>query len=254
MRILSGKKFIIWGTLMMLGCLPVARPADRPAGSGKDADRAVIGKIINSSGTFLNGVALPVEGTLTSGSTLKTEEHGTAQVRFSADTQVTLGERTSVSFESNAGRVVAEVASGSIAAWDPGKNALVLETTRYTIEPAGGPATYGVTMLPDKNTEVVARRGPVAITEKSSGRKYVLAEGHYAEVAGAGVPPSGQPQAQAGAATTAATTAGTAAPTGLLASGPAMFVISVGAGVGVGLGVAEGPLSEPGPPASPSAP
>lgn len=249
MCIPSSRKFMVWGALLMVGCLPVARLA----GAGKDAGKVVIGQIVNSSGTFLNGVALPVEGTLTSGSTLRTEEHGTAQVRFSVDTQVTLGERTSVSFQSKEGRVIAEIGSGSLAAWDPGKDALVLETSRYMIEPAEGPATYGVAMLPNKNTEVVARRGPVAITEKTSGRKYVLAEGHYAEVAGAGVPPSGQPQGQAGAATTATTTAA-AAPTGLLASGPAMFVISVGAGFGVGFGVAEGPLAAPGPPASPSAP
>jgi hypothetical protein len=253
MFILLSRKFTAWGALMVLGCLPLALANDHPASkAGKLAEGVVIGKVVSSSGAVLNGVAAPADSTLTSGSTLKTAERGTALVKFSSDSQASLGERTSVSFQGKTGRVIAEVTSGAVAARSPGKDVLVLETARYTVEPAGaGPAVYGVTMLPNKNTEVVARRGPVAIIEKTSGAKYVLREGHYAEVAGAGValpaPPAAQPQGQAAPAAAAA------APPGLLNSTPFVLVVSLGAGMGTAFGVAEGPLAPSGP-ASPSAP
>ncbi len=253
MSIPLSRKSTAWGALTVLGCLPLALANDHPGSkAGKLVEGVVIGQVVSSSGAVLDGAAAPAGSTLTSGSTLKTAERGTAFVKFSADTQATLGQRTSVSFQGKTGRVIAEVSSGTVAARAPGKDVLVLETPRYTVEPAGaGPAVYGVAMLPNKNTEVVARRGPVAITEKTSGARYVLREGHYAEVAGAGVippaPPASQPQGQAAPAATAA-----GASPGLLGSTLFIFVVSVGAGAGTAVGLAEGPLANG--PASASAP
>jgi hypothetical protein len=256
MSILLSRKSTLSGAVMVLVCLPLALANDHPEGSaGKVAGPAVIGEVVSSSGAVLNGLTALADGILTSGSTLKTAERGTALVKFSADTQATLGERTSVSFQGKVGRVIAEVTSGTIAARAAGKDTLVLETPRYTIKPAGaGTAIYGVAMLPGKNTEVVARRGPVSITEKTSGARYVLKEGHYAEVAGAGVtPPAGEPQGQGQAPSPAPAAAAAGAPPGLLSSTPFVFVLSVGAGVGTGFALAEGPLAPSGP-ASPSSP
>jgi hypothetical protein len=179
------RKFTAWGALISLACLPVAWAQDHTASTANNATAGVvIGQIVSASGATLNGVVARAGGTLTSGSTLETAERGTALVKLSADTQATLRQKTSVNFQEKSGRVVAEVISGTITARAPSKNALVLETPRYTIEPAGaGPAIYGTAMCGGINTEVAARRGPVALTEKTSGtRFFVLKEGQCALV------------------------------------------------------------------------
>jgi len=215
--------------------------------SGHTEQPAVIGQILNSSGATVDGLPIPASGTVVSGETISTAKDGNAVVDLSPGTRLNLDENTSVSFAGRPSHVSAEVTKGAVTARTSGKDALLVETPRYVIEPTDpGPSAFLVTILPERNTEIAARRGSVRITEKSTGQKYVLAQGHFAKVAGADA--AMPPQAQ-----TAATAATAGAPPGLLGSPVAMFVISVGAGVGTGFAIGEGALSEPGP-ASPSAP
>jgi hypothetical protein len=200
-----------------------------------------IGTIVRSSRANLSGVAVPGEGTLTAGALLSTDKGGSAWVRFSAETQAGLSEGTSVRFETASGHVLAQLSSGTMAAKSSGKSPLVVETPRFTVEPAEGKAVYVVALLPDDTTIVSARQGDVSVTEGKSGKKHFLPAGHYAKISNA---PAGTP-AQAGSA------AAGAAP-GLLNDTPLVFAISVGAGLGTGFGIAEGPLGVG--PASPSAP
>lgn len=202
-----------------------------------------VGEIIRSSNTSLNGVIVPEQGTVRPGSVLATGEHGSALVQFSPDTQVNLLERTSVTFRDDAGRLSAEMSSGTLGAKSLGKEPLVVETPAYEIGPAGQKgAIYVVAMLPDLTTVVSARRGPVSILQKSSGESYVLSEGHYAKIANApqGIPPQTSQNGRGG-------------PPPALAGPPGkVFIISVAAGVGVAIILDQTVLSSPA--VSPSAP
>jgi hypothetical protein len=202
-----------------------------------------VGEIIRSSDTSLNGVAVPEGGIVTPGSVLATGEHGSALVQFSPDTQVNLLERTSVTFRSDAGRLSAQMSSGTLGAKSLGKEPLLVETPFYEIGPAAPEgAIYVVAMLPDLTTVVSARKGSVSILQKSSGEKYVLSEGHYAKIADApqGVPPQ-----------TSQNTRGGAAPA-LLGPPGRLFIIAVGAGVGIAVILDQTVLAPPA--VSPSTP
>lgn len=204
----------------------------------------VIGTIVQSSGATLSGIAVPSQGTLVTDAVLNTASGGSAWVRFSPDLQAGLSEETSVSFDNADGYISAHLSSGTVAAKSSGKQELVVDTRGFRIEPAQGKAqgkaVYVVALLPDNTTIVSARRGNVAVTETSSGKKHLVPEGHYAKISSA---PAATP-GQAGAAA--------AASPGLLNSTPVLFAIGLGSGLGVGFGVAEGPLGLS--PASPSAP
>lgn len=201
----------------------------------------VIGTIMQSVGATLSGIALPSQGTLVTDAVLSTAQGGSAWVRFSADLQAGLSEQTSVSFDTAGGQIWAHLSSGTIAAKSVGNETLAVETSRLKVGPAQGKAVYVVALLADSTTIVSARRGNVAVTETSSGKKHLIPEGHYARISNA---PAAAP-AQGGAAAAAASP-------GLLNSTPVLFAIGVGSGLGIGFGVAEGPLGLS--PASPSAP
>ncbi len=185
------------------------------------------GEIIRSSDTLLNGVTVPDLGTVTAGSSLVTGDHGSALVQFSPDTQVNLLEKTSVTFRTGTDRLSAQMSAGTLGAKSLGTEPLVVETPNYEIGPAARQgAIYVVAMLPDLTTIVSAREGSVSITQKSSGDKYVLAEGHYAKIADG---PQGIPPQQA-------STNGPGGPPPGLANAPGkLFVIAVGSGVGISL-------------------
>lgn len=183
-----------------------------------------VGEIIRSSDASINGVTVPEEGTVTPGSVLATGEHGSALVQFSPDTQVNLLERTSVTFRNDAGRLTAQMSSGTLGAKSLGTEPLLVETPTYQIGAATSEgAIYVVAMLPDLTTVVSARKNSVSILQKSSGEKYVLSEGHYAKIADdpQGIPPQTSQNRRGGA------------PPPLLGSPGEMFIIAVGSGVGI---------------------
>ncbi len=202
------------------------------------------GEIVRSSEASLNGVAVPESGTVTPGSVLATGEHGSALVQFSPESQINLLEKTSVAFRDDAGRLTAQMSAGTIGVRSLGTEPVLVETPAYQIGPsADAGALYVVAMLSDSTTIVSARRGSVAIVQRSSGQKYVLSEGHYAKLAGdpQAVPPQ---TAQSGAAG--------GPPAGLLAAPGALFVIGVGSGAGVAVVLDKTVLAPPA--VSPSTP
>lgn len=210
-------------------------------------NQEVIGTIVKSYRASLAGITIPDQGTLTTNAVLSTTKGGSAWVRFSKNTQAGLSEHTSVRFRSERNGVVGKISSGTIAAKSVGKDALVIETPKFRIEPAPGrQALYMVAMLSDNTTIISARRGNLAVTDTRSGKRYLVPEDHYAKISNAPAGTPGQaaaPSGQAGAA---------AAPPGLLNSTPVIFALSLGSGMAVGFGVAEGPLGLGS--ASPSAP
>lgn len=184
---------------------------------------AGVGEIVRSSDASLNGVTIPESGTVTPGSTLATGERGNALVQFSPDSQINLLGKTSVSFRSDPDKLTAEMSSGTIGVRSFGTEPVQVETQGYKIGPAASAgAIYVVAMLPNWTTIVSARRGSVSIEQRSSGQKYVLAEGHYAKVADG--PQAAPPQTAA---------QGPGGPPPALLGPSAAFLLGVGAGVGV---------------------
>jgi len=201
-----------------------------------------VGEIIRSSNTSINGVAVPVQGTVTPGAVLKTAADGSALVQFSTETQINLSGNTSVSFRTDDNRLTAEMSAGTVGAKSLGKDPLAVETPQFRIEPSMQKAIYVVALLPDQTTIVSARQGSVTVVQKASGEKYVVSEGRYARVASGDppVPPEPTPR-QAGGP-----------PKGLGNSPTKLIILSAGAGVGLALILAYTVL-EPAP-ISPSAP
>jgi hypothetical protein len=148
------------------------------------AHTAEVGLIIRSTNASVGGIAVPEQGPVTPGSTLRTTASGGALVEFSLGTQINLLENTSVSFHSEPGQLVAELSSGTLGAKSVGDDTLIVRTHDLQIEPTnGGKAIYLVATQPDNTAIVSARQGPVLITQRWSSQKYVLAEGYYAKVA-----------------------------------------------------------------------
>ncbi len=153
----------------------------------------VIGQVILSSRASVGDVALPGEGTLLDNDLVRTQKDGRAVVDFPEKVRAAVGEETSVRFRKSAGRLVADLDSGTVITLKQNQAALRVETPKYTVEPKeGGRAIYKVALLPDHSTTVAAASGNVVITERASGRRYELREGSYASIsaAAAGVPAS----------------------------------------------------------------
>ena len=83
----------------------------------------------------INGVMVPEQGMVPSAAVLSSGEGGSALVRFSSGNQVNLLDSTSVTFQSESGRLSAEMSSGSLGARSFGQEPLVVETPGYGIEP-----------------------------------------------------------------------------------------------------------------------
>jgi ferric-dicitrate binding protein FerR (iron transport regulator) len=154
------------------------------------ANASGVGLIIRSTNASVDGTAVPEQGSVPPGSTLRTATSGSALVEFSLGTQVNLLENTSVSFRNEPGQLVAELSSGTLGAKSVGDETLIVRTRDLQIEPVNqGKAIYVVAMQPDNTAIVSARQGPVSITQRSTSKKHVLTEGHDAKVADA---PQGQ--------------------------------------------------------------
>src|SRR5215831_8113447 len=146
----------------------------RPATGGQQA----IGQIISSSGASVGGVPVPGPGTVLAGDTLSTAKGGTALVKISASTQVSLAEGTIVNFSNPSGHPLARILSGIVLADTDGPDSLNIETPRCRIAPAqAGKATYLVSVSPDGSSTLTARHGTALVTEISSGRSNILPEG-----------------------------------------------------------------------------
>ncbi len=215
----------------------------------------VIGKIVGSSGAFLDEIKIPNEGTILTGDRLKTEKGGGALVRLSATTQVSLSEETAVLFYKNADKVSVKVSSGTLLVETLGNNPAVVETAQYVTEPAEqGKAIYLVAVLPDKSAVITARRGKVSIREASTGRSYLVPEGYMAVPAGnpSGIPgqekeePKQAPGAPAGPSTEEP-------PNAPKNNSTLIIILAAGAAAGIGIGIAAS-AGGGGGPASPSRP
>jgi hypothetical protein len=249
------------------------------------ADASEGGLIIRSTNASVDGTAVPEQGSVTLGSTLRTAASGSALVAFSLGTQVNLQENTSVSFRSEPGQLVAELSSGTLGAKSVGDETLIVRTHDLRIEPAdGGKAIYVVAMHPDNTVIVSGRQGPVLITQRSSSQKFVLTEGYYAKVADAPQVslPTGYPQQSTGVvppgmANRTSTTqikhpvsaghgakassepadmppqGGGGQPPPLITKPPILFAMAAGAGVGIVFALEE-VFADDEVPASPSAP
>jgi hypothetical protein len=143
----------------------------------------VIGKVVGSKGAFLGGVALPNAGTILNNDQLTTGPGGKALVQFSPTSRMTLSENTAVRFARSGTAYFGEMSSGALVAETRGAGDLVIQTPKYKVEPVDGITTIClVAMMADRSTVVAAKDGRVAITEISSGLKYVLPGGEYAQI------------------------------------------------------------------------
>jgi hypothetical protein len=225
-----------------------------PATGGQQA----IGQIISSSGASVGGVPVPGSGTVLPGDTLSTAKGGTALVRISASTQVSLAEGTTVNFTNPSGHPVARISSGIFLAETDQSDSLSIETPRCRIAPAQpGKATYLVSVSPDGSSTITARHGAALVTEISSGRSNTLPEGETEACAAPSSPVLEQEREEAQPAPSEP--AGQAAPHPSAThhgSSGLLILVAVGAAAGVAVAVAAGGGGGGGGrgPASPSAP
>lgn len=226
----------------------------RPSTGGQQA----IGQIISSSGASVGGVQVPGPGTVLAGDTLSTAKGGTALVKMSPNTQVSLAGETIVNFSNPSGHTVARISSGIVLAETDGSDSLNVETPRCRIAPAQpGKATYLVSVSPDGSSTVTARHGAALVTEISSGRSSTLPEGETEACAAPSSPVLEQEREEAKPAPSEP--AGSASPAPAAThhgSSGILILVAVGAAAAVGVAVAAGGGGGGGGggPASPSAP
>jgi hypothetical protein len=226
----------------------------RPATGGQQA----IGQIISSSGASVGGVPVPGPGTVVAGDTLSTAKGGTALVKISANTQVSLAEGTTVNFTNPSGHPLARISLGILLVETQDTDSLSIETPRCRIAPAQpGKATYLVSVSPDGSSTFTARHGAALVTEISSRRSNTLPEGETEACAAPSStvleqereeakPAPSEPASQAPPANPAPAHHG---------SSGVLILAGVGAAAGVAVAVAAaGKGGGGGAPASPSAP
>jgi len=224
-----------------------------PAAGGQQA----IGQIISSSGASVGGVPVPGPGTVLAGDTLSTAKGGTALVKISANTQVSLAGETTVNFSSLSGHPLARISSGIVLAETEGSDSLNIETPRCRLAPAQpGKATYLVSVSRDGSSTFTARHGAALVTEISSGRSSTLPEGESEACAPPSSPVLEQERAEAQPAPSEP--ASQAPPNPVPAhhgSSGMLILVGVGGAAAVGVAVAAGGKGGGGSgPASPSTP
>jgi hypothetical protein len=154
--------------------------------------RQLVAPVESTNGVAIGGVPAQTHDAVFAGDVLSTPAGGSALVKFSSLSQATVLQDSSVQFRLDpAGRPVAKISSGTLSARAAGKNTIVVQTSKYTIQPARErAAVYLVGVLPDQRTLIEARRGDVSITEERSGEKYLLPAGKYIllDASAAGLP------------------------------------------------------------------
>jgi ferric-dicitrate binding protein FerR (iron transport regulator) len=162
---------------------------------GRTAD--VVGKVVNSSNATLEGDRLLPNSTIFSGDAIDVAEGGSVLVSFSSTGRAVLTSATRVRFNGARGNLVAQLVSGTLAVERQDRDALVVKTSTYNIEPQGnGKAEFVVASFPNKRTTVETQHGNVLITETQSGERYTLAEGLLAEISPAAAWTPGQTERQ----------------------------------------------------------
>jgi ferric-dicitrate binding protein FerR (iron transport regulator) len=143
----------------------------------------VVGKVIRSSNATVEGSALLSNGTILSGDAVNVGEGGSLVLRYSPTGRAALTASTQVRFSGANGNIVAQLLSGTLAVERENRDAFVVKTSTYRVEPQGeGKAEFVVALMPDNRTLVEAQHGKVAITETKSGETYTLAEGLLAQI------------------------------------------------------------------------
>lgn len=143
----------------------------------------VVGEVVNSSNATVEGNALLSNGTILSGDAVYVGEGGSVLLSFSPTGRAALAAATHVRFSSGKGNIAAQLLSGTLSVERENKDAFVVKTSTYSVEPQGeGKTEFLVALLPDKETIVEAQHGKVTITENISGKSYTLAEGLRAEI------------------------------------------------------------------------
>jgi hypothetical protein len=157
----------------------------------------VVGEVVRSSNATVEGSTLLSNGTILSGDAVNVGEGGSVLLRYSPTGRAVLAASTQVRFSSAKGNIVAELLSGTLAIERENRDAFVVKTSTYRVEPQGeGRAEFAVALLPDKRTLVETQHGKVAITETSSGKSYTLAEGLLAQIPAPATGIPGQEEAQ----------------------------------------------------------
>jgi hypothetical protein len=260
----SFRRYGLWPILVIISVALLASASD---------SRQLVAPVESTNGVAISGVPARMHDALFSGDVLSTPVGASALVKFSSLSQATVLQESSVQFRLNAaGQPVAKISSGSMSARAAGKNAVILQTSKYTVEPVKEQlALYLVGVLPDQRTIVEARRGNVSITEQRSGETYLLRAGSYIviDASAAGLPGQEEeknkqaPGQPAGQATPPATPPSQPKPPAKPAKQPwHIGSLSHGASIAVILGVAAGGAAGAvaaaagggGPSASPSSP
>jgi hypothetical protein len=218
----------------------------------------VIGQAVLSTQTTQNGIALPSGGTIFDGDLIVTGASGTAVVKLSPTTQVTLNANTTVRFARVVQRTWLRLQKGTVMVENTGKDFAVVATPKFQIVPgAEGSSKAYVGLMADDSTYIESAEGNVMIDDIKSGQSYLLPAGQSTLVP---ADASGIPGLQAQAAVPAPPvkeappTPPTTPPkppshnTGLIVG------IAAAAGVAGGVAALAGGGGGGGPPASPSAP
>ncbi len=144
---------------------------------------AVVGKVVRSSNATVDGNRLLPNGTILSGDAVTVGEGGLVLLSYSPTGRAVLAGSTSVRFRSTKGNVEAQLISGTLAVERQNRDAFVVKTSSYSIEPQGeGRAEFVVALLPDKKATVETDHGKVVITDGLSGETYTLREGLVAQI------------------------------------------------------------------------
>ena len=150
----------------------------------------VVGKVVTSSNATVEGSRLLSNGTVLSGDAVNVGEGGSVLLSFSSTGRASLAGSTQVRFSGGEGSIVAQLLSGTLAVRGENREAFVVKTATYRVEPKSqGMVEFSVALLPDRRTVVEAQLGKVAITETHSGESYTLAEGLQAQIPAPGTKP-----------------------------------------------------------------
>jgi hypothetical protein len=219
----------------------------------------VIGQAVLSTETTQNGIALPSGGTIFDGDLIVTGASGSAVVKLSPTTQVTLNANTTVHFARVVQRTWLRLQKGTVVVENTGKDFAVVETPKFQIVPGTEASSKAyVGLMADNSTYLESAEGNMVIDDIKSGQSYILAAGQSTLVP---ADASGVPGLQAQAVVPAPpvkeappTPPPTTPPkppshhTGLIVG------IAAAAGVAGGVAALAGGGGGGGPPASPSAP
>jgi len=222
----------------------------------------VIGNVVSSMGATQNGKPLPSGGWVNDGDSVSTGATGRAVLQLLPTNQVTLDENTSASFSIPGDRVLLQLQNGTIVVENKGERNVLVETTRFHIEPSSTtPSRTYVAIRSDNSTYIEALTGDVRIRDTQSDQVYLLPAGQNTLVpANSSGVPGLQPLPGSAATTPTPTTPSQPPPApGVRGhSHTTIIILGVAAGGGIAAAAAAalsgGGGGTSGPPASPVVP